>query len=523
MSNAKTGGAAKGKKGGAAPPKKGAATATATAPKTAAPGEAPNGKLTIIAWSAFTVDGQVDKNGRPAPRWGDKVTADNVIAGATVAVLGVGLTSKGTSKSDSATTFDLTALANGAYTLRFVPTAEQLATQPAGPKLQPNVKATKSTAAAPVLPPAPGTTSKTPLPAWVPRMYRTIDLQIVWKNGALAQQPTVVDGLGRCRVIRFLPNLLEVDWKPEWVRAKNIVRRAARKTLRPQTGSVSPVANAPRIDAVVLHRTGKAKIGSSLSEFTTTVICSHYIIDVDGFVVMLVPDEYQGAHAGTGAVWDKEYVVNNFSIGIELVNESGPFPSVQMQALVDLLQKLVTEHKIKRDRVLGHCEVEALTVNNKGLVANNRNDCPGSEFDWTLLEKKGLALAPLATRLPPHRFFRDNPSQSLVPRDNDKSARYGGTDRRTSWQGTIRTIQDDLAVIGYEEEPDATQQNALRTAGHKVFAVRGEYDRVMERTVQRFQQRYMAASRNVKTAAGAINRATSEMIFAVRYAKTRVP
>ncbi len=354
-------------------------------------------------------------------------------------------------------------------------------------------------------------------------MYRTIDLQIVWKSGALAKQPTVVDGRDRCRVIRFLPNLLEVDWKPEWVRAKNIAHRAPRKTLRLQTGSVSPVANAPRIDAVVLHRTGKAKIGSSLSEFTTTVICSHYIIDVDGFVVMLVPDEYRGAHAGTGAVWDKEYVVNDFSIGIELVNESGPFPSVQMQALVDLLQKLVTEHKIKRDRVLGHCEVEALTVTKTGLVANNRNECPGSEFDWTLLEKKGLALAPLATRLPPHRFFRDNPTLSLALNDTDKGPKYAGVPQtNATWRGTIRTIQDDLATIGYEEEPNARQQNALRTAGHKVFAVRGEYDSVMERTVQRFQQRYMAASRNTQVRPGKINRATSEMIFAVRYGKTRV-
>ena len=108
-------------------------------------------------------------------------------------------------------------------------------------------------------------------------------------------------------------------------------------------------------------------------------------------------------------------------------------------------------------------------------------------------------------------------------KDNDKSARYDGQPDRTAWKGTIRTIQDDLASIGYEEEPDATQQNALRTAGHKVFAVRGEYDRVMERTVQRFQQRYMAASRNVQVKPGRIDRATSEMIFAVRYAKTRVP
>ncbi len=356
-------------------------------------------------------------------------------------------------------------------------------------------------------------------------MYRTIDLQIVWKNGALAQQPTVVDGLGRCRVIRFLPNLLEVDWKPEWVRAKNIVRRAARKTLRPQTGSVSPVANAPRIDAVVLHRTGKAKIGSSLSEFTTTVICSHYIIDVDGFVVMLVPDEYQGAHAGTGAVWDKEYVVNNFSIGIELVNESGPFPSVQMQALVDLLQKLVTEHKIKRDRVLGHCEVEALTTNSAGLVANNRNDCPGREFDWTQLEKKGLALAPLATRLPPHRFFRDNPTQSLVQGNSDIKLRYGkpAVGEPSKYAGTLRTIQDDLAAIGYEDEPSAKQKKDLVAAGHKVFAVGGAYDDVMLRTVQRFQQRYLGDTRNVKRIAGEVNRATSEMILAVRYARTRVP
>lgn len=73
-----------------------------------------------------------------------------------------------------------------------------------------------------------------------------------------------------------------------------------------------------------------------------------------------------------------------------------------------------------------------------------------------------------------------------------------------------------------EEEPNATQQSKLAAVGHKAFAVKGQYDRVIVLTVQRFQQRYMGASRNVKSTPGKINRATSQMIFAVRYAKTRV-
>lgn len=496
----------------AAPKTKGTKAASA-AKKADPPGEAPNGKLTIIAWSAFTRDGVLDKNGRPKPHWGDGVTKDNVIVGATVSVVGEGLVSKGTDKNQSATTLDLNRLLDGTYTLRFEPIAEQLAKRPAGPQLQPNVKAPNRGAPAP----RPGA-----LPDWVDRMYRTIDLRIVWRGGALAQAPTVVDGFDRCRVIRFSPNLLEIDWKPDWVRAKNIARREPPKSLRETPpGKALPQT---RIDAVVLHRTGAPTIGSSLSKFMTTILCSHYLVDIDGFIVKLVPDAYRGAHAGSGAVWDKEYVVNDFSIGIELVNETGTFPSPQMLALADLLVRVKAEHGIRPDRVLGHCEVEKLEKGDGGLVTNNRNDCPGKEFDWPLLERKGLAMAPLS-RLPPHRIFRDNRGASLVFKNADKTRTYGSGEvaHPEHYSGVIATIQNDLAAIGYEEEPLPSERKALDAADHKVFPKRGEYDRVMELTVQRFQRRYMGDTRNVTMKDGRINRATSEMILAVRYAKTRTP
>ena len=434
--------------------------------------------------------------------------------GATIAVLGEGLVSKGTDKNHGSTTLDLNRLKDGTYTLRFVPTAEQLGTTAAGPNLQPNVQRPKKGAPAP---------KPNALPDWVDRMYRTIDLRIQWRSGALTQEPTVVDGLDRCRVLRHEPNLLEVDWKPDWVRAKNIDERQPPKSLRSSPPGEKQAAK--RIDAVVLHRTGAPAIGSSLSKFTSTNICSHYLVDIDGFVVKLVPEAYRGAHAGTGAVWDKEYVVNDFSIGIELVNEKGTFPGQQMQALVDLLTRLKATHSIKPERVLGHCEVEKLEKANNGMITNNRDDCPGKEFDWPLLEKKGLALAPHATRLPPHRFFRDNRDASLVPTNSDRKRRYGEKSSTVTSRGSdvIGTIQDDLTAIGYDGEPTASERKALKLAGHDVFATRGEYDRVMELTVRRFQRRFLGDTRNVTIALGRINRTTSEMINAVRSGKTRLP
>ncbi len=69
-------------------------------------------------------------------------------------------------------------------------------------------------------------------------------------------------------------------------------------------------------------------------------VSAHYLIDEDGSVVALVPEEGRAWHAGVSA-WQGESNLNDRSIGIELVNpghEWGyrPFPEAQMQACIEL-------------------------------------------------------------------------------------------------------------------------------------------------------------------------------------------
>ena len=77
---------------------------------------------------------------------------------------------------------------------------------------------------------------------------------------------------------------------------------------------------------------------------------SHYTIDRDGTVASHVSEEERAWHAGVSRMDDGRTNVNDFSIGIELVNRNDgidPFPREQLQALRDLLQTIIARHPIR--------------------------------------------------------------------------------------------------------------------------------------------------------------------------------
>jgi N-acetylmuramoyl-L-alanine amidase len=148
--------------------------------------------------------------------------------------------------------------------------------------------------------------------------------------------------MGRVRSVA--EDFIEVDWKPDWVRAHRVEPRPPRV-----------VAN-----AIVLHRTDAPTIGSTLSKFITKQVNAHYVVDVDGHVVKMVSEADEASHAGPGAQWRGEKPVNSFSIGIEIVNGGGKFPAPQMTGLIRLIQDLMDALRIPRRRVLAHGEVNPL-------------------------------------------------------------------------------------------------------------------------------------------------------------------
>lgn len=143
------------------------------------------------------------------------------------------------------------------------------------------------------------------------------------------------------------------------------------------------------IDTLVLHYTGMRSCAAALDRLCDPVakVSAHYLIDEDGAVHALVPEDRRAWHAGA-AFWRGTRDVNGHSIGIELVNpghEFGyrPFPEDQMKALVDLCADILARHPIAPRNVVGHSD-----------VAPARKRDPGEKFDWPRLADRGIGLWP---------------------------------------------------------------------------------------------------------------------------------
>jgi Negative regulator of beta-lactamase expression len=143
------------------------------------------------------------------------------------------------------------------------------------------------------------------------------------------------------------------------------------------------------VDMLILHYTGMPTGESALERMCDpdAKVSAHYMIDEDGTVYHLVPEERRAWHAGV-SFWAGEKNVNGRSIGIELVNpghEWGyrPFPAAQIEALIELGHGILARHPIPPRRVLGHSD-----------VAPDRKTDPGELFPWERLAKNGIGFWP---------------------------------------------------------------------------------------------------------------------------------
>jgi len=143
------------------------------------------------------------------------------------------------------------------------------------------------------------------------------------------------------------------------------------------------------IDMLVLHYTGMASAEDALRRLTApdSGVSAHYVIDEDGTVWRLVPEERRAWHAGV-SFWRGTRDVNSASIGIELVNP-GPdlgyreFPEPQITALEQLAGEILARHSMPPRNVIGHSD-----------VAPARKQDPGELFPWRRLAFAGIGLWP---------------------------------------------------------------------------------------------------------------------------------
>lgn len=168
----------------------------------------------------------------------------------------------------------------------------------------------------------------------------------------------------------------------------------------PSPNHDSREGQAPEI--LLLHYTGMKTGAEAIARLCDPAakVSAHYVVEEDGRVFHLVPEDRRAWHAGVSS-WRGTGNVNARSIGIEIVNpghEWGyrPFPAVQMAAVTELARGILARQAIPARNVVGHSD-----------VAPTRKEDPGELFDWQGLAKMGIGLwpEPRAVRWSPEEFF----------------------------------------------------------------------------------------------------------------------
>ena len=140
-------------------------------------------------------------------------------------------------------------------------------------------------------------------------------------------------------------------------------------------------------DMVILHYTGMQTGEAAIARLRDPKarVSAHYVVEEDGEVFRLVPEERRAWHAGK-SFWRGETDCNARSIGIEIVNPGHEwgyraFPDHQVEAVIGLLDGIRSRWEVPDGRIIGHSD-----------VAPDRKEDPGELFPWKRLAEAGHGL-----------------------------------------------------------------------------------------------------------------------------------
>lgn len=158
-----------------------------------------------------------------------------------------------------------------------------------------------------------------------------------------------------------------------------------------KTSFVSPnyKDRSEKIDTVVIHSTHISKYDSleRLCNKESGVSC-HYLLDLEGKIYQLVPEEKIAWHAGVSS-WVGREALNKYSIGIEIVdtdnhgNKLEYFSQPQMDSVIYLLKNIIQRYSIDPHNIVAHSDIAA-----------DRKDDPGEHFSWSQLAMHGIGIYP---------------------------------------------------------------------------------------------------------------------------------
>ena len=192
---------------------------------------------------------------------------------------------------------------------------------------------------------------------------------------------------------------------------------------------------------LILHYTGMQTAQEAIDRLRDPAarVSSHYVVDEDGAVLRLVPEERRAWHAGV-SYWRGHSGLNGRSIGIEIVNPGHEwgyrdFPVLQLAAVCDLCLAILSRHPIPARNVVAHSD-----------VAPDRKEDPGERFDWRSLAENGVGLWP---------------EERAGSRHGRRGARRGGA----AWR-----CARALADIGYQVAPEGALRSGARHGAARVPA-----------------------------------------------------
>lgn len=134
------------------------------------------------------------------------------------------------------------------------------------------------------------------------------------------------------------------------------------------------------VDTIILHHTASNSLGSVVKWFgmTESQVSAHYTVGRDGSIVQHVSTFDRAWHAGNSIDKFGRTNVNNFSVGIEIVNRgdgTDPWPQDQIDAVHNLCAYL-KRHRYPAIKQIASHEFIAVPPGRK----NDPHDFPWAQF-----------------------------------------------------------------------------------------------------------------------------------------------
>jgi hypothetical protein len=117
------------------------------------------------------------------------------------------------------------------------------------------------------------------------------------------------------------------------------------------------------IDCAVLHATA-GSLSATLAWFANpdSGVSAHFVIAKNGDVYQMVEEKRRAHHAGASSYQGRSDF-NDFSVGIELVNDNNgidPYPPDQFEASVELVTYLANKYGIERQWIVTHADISTV-------------------------------------------------------------------------------------------------------------------------------------------------------------------